>query len=323
MKHVFIVNPKAGREDMSASIREYTESRDDLESLVFTSEYAGHETELAQRFCDIFDDEPLRLYACGGSGTLCRMLSGIPDLSRVEVAFFPCGATNDFLKCFKGESYAFANLRKIIEGKPILMDVLDFGMGKALNSISSGFEAKVAGTVNDFPWLSFLGRTVPYSFSIVSNFFRNMSQNYSIEIDGNTYDGKYGVVTAMNGPVYAGHVSPIPVNCPNDGMFKVILVDIHSRTHFLKFYSAYAHGRLDDIGHDALVLDAKKITVKVSSNQHHYFMADGEIFDPSVCNNQYTMRILPSALKFVIPDGVTLKDNCTVKNDEEEEDAAD
>ena len=87
MKHIFIINPRAGKEkeNISVRVRSYIASRPDLGALVFNTEYVGHETVLVGRLCHIFEDETIRLYICGGSGTLCRAISGIPHFS---MAFF-------------------------------------------------------------------------------------------------------------------------------------------------------------------------------------------------------------------------------------------
>ena len=41
-----------------------------------------------------------------------------------------------------------------------------------------------------------------------------------------------------------------------------------------------------------------------------YFSADGESFDMSKYKNEFTVRVLPATLKFVVPAGVALKEQC-------------
>ena len=62
MKHIFIINPRAGKEkeNISVRVRSFIATRPDLEALVFTTEYSGHETILVGRLCHIFEDETLR-----------------------------------------------------------------------------------------------------------------------------------------------------------------------------------------------------------------------------------------------------------------------
>ena len=166
MKHIFIINPRAGKEkeNISVRVREYISAHPEMGALVFNTEYVGHETVLIGRLCHIFEDETIRLYICGGSGTLSRAISGIPNFSMVEVAFYPCGMTNDILKVFEGEAEPFSNLTNLVNGTPMYLDILDFGFGKAVNFCSVGFEARVAEEVNSLSRVSIVGALLPYKF---------------------------------------------------------------------------------------------------------------------------------------------------------------
>lgn len=77
MKHLFIINPHAGKYDRSHEIREKVarvmEGRGkDYEILV--TQYAGHGREEVRRAAEL--GEPLRVYACGGDGTLNECVVG-------------------------------------------------------------------------------------------------------------------------------------------------------------------------------------------------------------------------------------------------------
>ena len=187
MKHIFIVNPVAGKADVSRLIRKYAESRSDIECIAFNTEYAGHETELIKRFADIFDDEVIRIYACGGSGTLCRIISGIDDFKKIEVGCYPAGMTNDFLKCFEGGVEAFSNLDALVNGRTMPVDIFDCDVIKGINSFCYGYEASVADGVNKLSALGFLGKAISYKLSIVINLIRPLLKDYTITIDGKLY----------------------------------------------------------------------------------------------------------------------------------------
>ena len=128
MKHIFIINPMAMNGQVSRKIRKKLEeikAKTGFDYLVFDSEYQGHEKVLAERICTIFSDEPLRFYACGGSGTFQRMLSGITNLTLSEAACCPLGLTNDFIKCFGADSYPkFMDIEKLISGGSVPMDII-------------------------------------------------------------------------------------------------------------------------------------------------------------------------------------------------------
>ena len=104
MLQIFIINSFSGDETTTIGIREELEKIKDMEYLVFNSEYPGHEGETARQMCNLFPEERIRFYACGGTGTFRNILKGVPeeDLGRVEIAEAAYGLTNDFLP---GASY--------------------------------------------------------------------------------------------------------------------------------------------------------------------------------------------------------------------------
>ena len=95
MLQIFIINSFSGDETTTIGIREELEKIKDMEYLVFNSEYPGHEGEMARQMCNLFPEEKIRFYACGGTGTFRNILKGVPeeDLGRVEIAEAAYGLT--------------------------------------------------------------------------------------------------------------------------------------------------------------------------------------------------------------------------------------
>ena len=78
MKHVFIINPTAGKTDSRQKIYDMAEAlrtKHDLDVQCILTKKQGHATEIAQRLCD--SGEELRFYACGGDGTANEVANGI------------------------------------------------------------------------------------------------------------------------------------------------------------------------------------------------------------------------------------------------------
>lgn len=307
MKHIFLINPKAGKENVFTKVRAYLQTRQDIEPLVFNTEFRGHETELTKRLCGIFDDEPVRFYACGGSGTFCRLISGIADLSSTEVAWFPCGMTNDFLKVFHGGAASFSDLGSLIDGVPFPVDIMDFGFCRGINFSSSGYEAKISSDVNDLASLSIVGQKLPYYMAILKNLLTKTNLPYQVTIDGHAFDGRYSLVSALNGVCYGGTFSPLPDILPNDGLMSVILYEFKSALALAKGMPSYKNGRLDQIGEAIRVVEGKELAVTVPVGQTHYFAVDGEVFSLAGDPPRYLLRLLPAALRLIVPRGTTLK----------------
>lgn len=313
MKHLFIVNPRAGKEkeNISVRVREYIAAHPEMGALVFNTEYVGHETVLVGRLCHIFEDETIRLYICGGSGTLCRAISGIPNFSMVEVAFFPCGMTNDILKVFDGEQEPFSNLSNLVNGTPMYLDILDFGFGKAMNFCSVGYEARVAEDVNALGRVSIGGTRIPYQMAIIKNTVSFVNAQYTIVADGQEITGRKTSITAFNGIVYGGSFSPIPNACPVNGRMKLMLCDAPSTLSILPNLKHMRKGQLDKIGKAVHVMDVSEVSVKTPEKKKKmYFTADGETFEMDEHNKSLSLRVLPTTLKFVVPSGVSLKEQC-------------
>ena len=82
MKHIFIINPTAGKHDSRQRIYDMADmlrQKHGLEVQCILTKKQGHATEIAKRLCE--SGEALRFYACGGDGTVneiaeaCRAMS--------------------------------------------------------------------------------------------------------------------------------------------------------------------------------------------------------------------------------------------------------
>ena len=87
MRHIFIINPAAGKHDISETIRTDIEkicAERNIDPLIFISEYAGYERDMTRKMCTLFSNEPIRFYSIGGSGTLYQIISGITNFETTD-----------------------------------------------------------------------------------------------------------------------------------------------------------------------------------------------------------------------------------------------
>lgn len=99
MRHLFLVNPAAGKKDRT---REYqariATACKDLNYEILVSRQPGDLTSWSRQAAA--SGEALRIYACGGDGTLNEVVNGVVGFPNVSVTHFPGGSGNDFIKIF-------------------------------------------------------------------------------------------------------------------------------------------------------------------------------------------------------------------------------
>lgn len=114
MKHVFIINPTAGKSDSRQKIYDMAEKlrqEHGLEVQCLLTKKQGHATEIARRLCQ--SGEELRFYACGGDGTVNEVANGIIGYDNAAMTVIPVGTGNDFLKNFGPEDMEKFRMPKI------------------------------------------------------------------------------------------------------------------------------------------------------------------------------------------------------------------
>ena len=63
MRHIFIINPAAGKKNITDRVRKEIDgvcARRGIHPLVFISEYNGYERFIAEKMCSLFIDEDIR-----------------------------------------------------------------------------------------------------------------------------------------------------------------------------------------------------------------------------------------------------------------------
>ena len=98
MKHLFIINPAAGSRDQTAAYTKKIKAACDSRGLDYTikvSKEPGDCTRLTKAAAQT--GEEVRIYACGGDGTVHEVANGIAGFSNAAMSCIPIGTGNDFL----------------------------------------------------------------------------------------------------------------------------------------------------------------------------------------------------------------------------------
>ena len=127
MKHLFLINPAAGKKDSTTQVASSIRAacvRRELDYDILTTEYPRHAVALVREKAAEYAGEQVRFYACGGDGTLNEVAAGAAGLDNVSITHYPCGSGNDFIKLFGADCTSFKNLDNLIDGKEIALDYI-------------------------------------------------------------------------------------------------------------------------------------------------------------------------------------------------------
>lgn len=151
MKHLFIVNPVAGgkdrREYVAEQARRALEGSEDAYEVYVTTAPMDACAKIA---AEAASGEELRVYACGGDGTLNECVNGAAGRSNVAVTHFPCGTGNDFIKMFGEEKARFSDLADLVRGEVRPFDIIECCGRYALNICSVGIDARIGTEVHQY-----------------------------------------------------------------------------------------------------------------------------------------------------------------------------
>ena len=297
MKHLFIINPAAGsynRTDEYSEIIHKTCRARKLRYEIRVSTAPGEAIRIAREAAET--GEELRLYACGGDGTLNEVVAGAAGHDNVAVTVFSGGSGKIF-----DDPKAFFDLNRLIDAEEATFDLIRCNEDVALNICSVGLDARIAADVARYKRLPLLHGFRAYLLSTGLNVVKGLAEPYVVEIDGERFDGEQTFVCVCNGRFYGGGFNPIPEADPTDGMLDVLLVKKVSRLQVAGLIGKYKNGRYKEIGHVARYL--KTDHVKIRCAKPCAINLDGEIrFAKDV-----VMKVADEKIRFFYPKGLTWK----------------
>ena len=172
-KHIFIVNPVAGKKDNTAYIKETLDSIPSFEYTMYCTKEVGDATKYVHSVCKENPDLDLRFYACGGDGTINEVISGLVGYPNAGFTCFPCGSGNDFVKATKDKD--FTNLINLIDGEERKIDLVKVNGHNSINIVNIGFDAAVSYNMAKFKkWPGVSGKGA-YNLALVYSLFNDIT----------------------------------------------------------------------------------------------------------------------------------------------------
>jgi diacylglycerol kinase (ATP) len=302
MKHIFVINPKAGKKDLTAKISEIVkESFAENQYLIYVTKAPLDAEDFVRDYCKSHPEEELRFYSCGGDGTLSEVVNGAAGYPHAAVTCYPCGSGNDFIKYF-GKAEDFLNLKALISGKERVIDLVKFNERYVVNIFNIGFDADVCERMIRYKRLPLVSGKGAYILGVIVSFFKKLTHHLRITLDGKEIFNGEGMLCAMaNAICYGGGFYCAPHASVTDGLLDIVVVRKISRIKFLKFIKFYKRGEhldKEELKKFIIYHQGKSVTIETGEPINCCF--DGDIAKAK----EFKINILPQALRFIVPENL-------------------
>lgn len=300
MKHLFIINPAAGKYDKTGEFTQTIRSVCDKRCLAYeilVSRAPGDCTRIAHAAAATGD--PVRIYACGGDGTLNECVCGAAGAPNVAVTHFPTGTGNDFIKCFGHEdSERFRDLDALINGEVRPLDIIDCNGRKSINICSVGIDARIGTDVHKYSSIPVIGGATGYVTSLFVNLAKGLTQPLRVICNGKLFYGDLLLVCICNGNHYGGGFNPVPEARPDDGLLDFLVVSKVSRVTFLKVVANYAKGKYAD--YPQYITHLRGSSMEIDSEKEIVVNIDGE----AIHAKHVSLKLIPDGVNFIFPSNM-------------------
>ena len=298
MEHLFIINPAAGKYDQTEEFQKSIETacRDrGLTYRIAVSEKPGDCTRIAREAAETGAE--LRIYACGGDGTLNEVVCGTAGFDNAAVTHFAGGSGNDFVKIF-GNTEAFRDLNRLLDCDEACFDLIECNGDYALNICSVGLDARVGTGVAQYKRLPFVSGSGAYLLSTLINTIKGVSEHYVVEVDGEKIDADQTMICVANGRYYGGGFNPVPEADPSDGLLDVLLVKKLSRLGVASIIGRYKRGLYRQF--PQIVRHIRTSHIKITCDHETAINLDGELRSAKTVD----MKITDKKIRFFYPKGL-------------------
>jgi YegS/Rv2252/BmrU family lipid kinase len=298
VKHLFIINPVAGGKKGRADKIEHEISviADNL-----SDPYEIYLTKAPMDACrKIMEDaettDNLRVYACGGDGTLNECANGAALRKNVAITHYPCGTGNDFIRTFGLENTKrFRDIRALINGDVRPLDLIACNDRYGINICSVGIDARVGSDVHKYSKIPIIGGATGYVVALIVNIIKGVVQKFRITTEEGTQDKYISLLCACNGKFYGGGFNPVPEALPDDGQIEFLIINAVSRFILSSIVNKYAKGKYRELS--KYISHIQGGSIEVESEQRFVVNIDGEI----IYTEKMCFAVVPKGVNFIFP----------------------
>ena len=301
MKHIFIINPAAGKTDSRQRVYQMAEAlRQDhgLDVECMLTKSAGHATALTRGLAA--QGGGVRFYACGGDGTVNEVANGIAGFENAAMTVVPIGTGNDFLKNFGEDAAKFSDPENLWNSTAQKLDLIDCNGRQCLTIACSGIDARIAQDVHKYSATPLLDGKSSYIASLIVNFlFKGIGSHWTVTVGDTELEAKdFAVIAVCNGRYYGGGFMPVAEASMTDGVLNTLVVKKVSRVQFAKFVGPYGKGGYDQFPQFATCYTVPVVRIR-SEKDDIVTCLDGECS----ASSDVTLRLSDKKLNFFGPQG--------------------
>ena len=304
MKNLIIFNGRAGEGKAQEQFDVIKNAFSDSDCLVHVTSAPREAVTFVRSYLEKNKDEAVRIYACGGDGTLHEVINGAVGHPNVEIALYAIGTGNDFAKIYGGKE-KFLDIKKLIDGKATPIDISKISGGNleepyySINVINFGFDAIVGAVGNKNKEK---GKKDPYGKALKTAIFKGRFNKIKVVADGKQLNKKKMLLcTLANGQYVGGKFHCAPKSDNTDGLIDVCLLHTRSLFAFLGILNPYTDGKHLDTPKYVKTLEyvrAKRISIdSLNPKKDVDVCVDGEM----ISGKHFDVEIMPGAIKFIIP----------------------
>lgn len=308
-KYYFILNPKAGQgkaralEKKIADLKEKTNKNIEV---YFTKEELDAQV-ISKSIAENNRDNNIRIYACGGDGTVNEVINGIVGFDNVEIGIIPTGTGNDFLRNFATKK-EFLDLENQIYGNSHRVDIIRYNLYNndymieryGLNMFNIGLDSKIAQKAGTLKKLPAISGHMAYTMGTAVSIFDHKMINVNISSNGKViYNGEILLVALGNGAFCGGGIKALTKAEVTDGLMDISIIRSCKRRHVIKMFSKYKKGsHLDTkIGRELFIYDKVDNLIVEGVGEKLLVSVDGEL---EWCD-KVEFQIIPKALNIIVP----------------------
>lgn len=275
MKHIFIVNPIAGK-GTALLIAKNIEKVCIEEKIDYIIHYVSKEhnaTNLARKY----KHSKAIIFSVGGDGTLSYVLNGIVGTNNI-LGFIPAGSGNDFYRVLKCQEETF-----------LTADIGKINNKYFINVACLGIDADVGNNLDVLR-----NKNIPpsqlYNVSLLYTFFKYKNKEITLKVDDVIKKGKFVMIAICNGQYYGGGYHIAPSAEINDGKFSVYYAEDLNKFTILNLIMELKNGKHEK-NSNVNKIQTDRIIIETEKNEK--FNVDGEIIE----GKKFDIKIIKNAVK--------------------------